>query len=118
MSSIPLHPGDSASQQGDGSVAIVGMACAFPSARNVQEFWQNIVDGKDCAHDVDPMRWDPAVFLSDDPNRDDRVYCKRGGFLGTSFAFDPARYGAMPNAIPGAEPDQFLVLRTAYEFLV
>ncbi len=91
------------------------MACTFPQARNVQEYWQNIVDGKDCVHNVDPQRWDPDVFFSDDPHLDDRVYCKRGGFLGTSFAFEPVRYGAMPSAIPGAEPDQFLVLRTAYE---
>lgn len=28
------------------AVAVVGMACRFPGARNVEEFWQNLVAGK------------------------------------------------------------------------
>jgi phthiocerol/phenolphthiocerol synthesis type-I polyketide synthase E len=32
-------------------VAIVGMACRFPGARNVEEFWRNLCDG------VETLTW-------------------------------------------------------------
>ncbi|MCA1601957.1 MAG: polyketide synthase dehydratase domain-containing protein [Acidobacteria bacterium] len=98
-----------------GDVAIIGMACTYPRARNTVEFWQNIINGVDAITDVSPERWDSRVFYDPDPEREDRVYCKRGGWLGDSFAFNPLQYGMMPRAVEGAEPDQFLVLRTVYE---
>ncbi len=98
-----------------GDVAVIGMACTFPGARNLAEFWHNIVSGVDAITDVPRERWDPEVFYDPDPNAEDRVYCKRGGYLGGSFAFNPLRCGTMPRAVEGAEPDQFLVLRAVYE---
>jgi acyl transferase domain-containing protein len=46
---------------------------------------------------------------------EDKIYCKKGGFLGSHFAFNPLKYGTMPRTVEGAEPDQFLVLRTVVE---
>jgi len=96
-------------------VAIVGMACTYPQARNLGAFWQNIVDGVDATTDVPPERWDPEVFYHPDPTHEDTVYCQRGGYLGVDFAFNPLKYGTMPRAVDGAEPDQFLVLRAVHE---
>lgn len=98
-------------------VAIVGMACTFPRARNARAFWNNIVHGVDGIGEVDPRRWDPAVFYDPQPGIEDKVYCKHGGYLENSFAFNPLRFGTMPKAVLGAEPDQFLVLRCAHEAL-
>ena len=91
------------------------MACTFPGARNLAEFWRNIVGGVDCIIDVPPRRWDPEIFHDPNGSYEDRVYTKKGGFLGVSYAFNPLRYGTMPRAVEGAEPDQFLVLRTVHE---
>ena len=51
-----------------GDVAIVGMSCTYPGARDVRRFWQNIVDGVDATTDVPPERWDPALYYNPDPN--------------------------------------------------
>lgn len=96
-------------------VAIIGMACTYPGARNLGEFWRNIVSGTSCIIDVPHERWNPDVFHDPNGSFEDRVYTRKGGFLGTSFAFNPLRYGTMPRAVEGAEPDQFLVLRTVHE---
>ncbi len=96
-------------------VAIIGMACTYPGARNLNEFWRNITGGVNCIIDVPPERWNPDVFHDPNGNFEDRVYTRKGGFLGTSFAFNPLKYGTMPRAVEGAEPDQFLVLRTVHE---
>ena len=96
-------------------VAIIGMACTYPGARNLGEFWRNITGGVNSIIDVPPERWNPDVFHDPQGSFEDRVYTRKGGFLGTSFAFNPLKYGTMPRAVEGAEPDQFLVLRTVHE---
>jgi acyl transferase domain-containing protein/phosphopantetheinyl transferase len=94
-------------------VAIVGMACRFPGARDLFAFWENILAGKDCTRDVPASRWDPAVFFDPDSKANDRVYCRRGGYLDEPIEFDPGRHGIMPLAVEGGEPEQFLVLDAA-----
>ena len=94
-------------------VAIVGLACRFPGARDASTFWENSVAGRDCTGEVPPDRWDPSVFF-DPASRDvDRVYCKRGGYRDAPITFDPSAHGVMPLAVAGGEPEQFLVLDAA-----
>jgi acyl transferase domain-containing protein len=94
-------------------VAIVGMACRFPVARDLFEFWGNVLAGRDCTREVPADRWDPAVFLDPASTANDRVYCRRGGYLDAPVEFEPTRYGVMPLAVEGGEPEQFLVLDAA-----
>lgn len=115
-----MRGGERAATDPDGvrdEIAIVGMACTFPGARTAAEFWQNIVNGVDAVTDVSPARWDPAVFYDPNPATEDRIYCKKGGWIGDSFAFNPVKFGIMPRTVPGSEPDHFLVLRTVHEAL-
>ena len=94
-------------------IAIVGLACRFPGARTAAEFWENMVAGRDSTGEVPADRWDPAVFFDPASTASDRVYCKRGGYLGAPIAFDPLAHGVMPLAVAGGEPEQFLVLDAA-----
>lgn len=96
-------------------VAIIGMACLFPGAPNLDAYWQNIVSGVDAITDVPADRWDPAVFYDAVSSADDRLYCKRGGYLGDLSQFNPLDYGIMPNTVDGGEPEQFLSLWVAHE---
>ncbi len=94
------------------AVAIVGMAALFPGAGDLDTYWRNIVGGVDAVTDVPAGRWDPSYF---DPGATtaDRFYCRRGGFVDDLAHFDPTRFGIMPVAVDGAEPDQLLALRVA-----
>lgn len=98
-------------------VAIVGLACAFPKARTAADFWNNIVRGVDAIDDVPPNRWETDWFFEPGSKDVHKICSKRGGYLGSSFYFNPLETGTMPRAIEGAEPDQFLVLRTVHEAL-
>jgi len=99
-----------------GDVAIIGMDCIFPSAPDINVFWQNIVSKVDAITDVPPDRWDPEIYFDPDSTSNDRVYCKRGGYLGQT-QFNPLNYGIMPNAVHGGDPSQFLALKIAYQAL-
>lgn len=104
-------------QPASGEVAIIGMACIFPGAPNLEAYWRNIASGVDAVTDVPPGRWDPEVYYDPASTSPDRVYCKRGGFLGDLARCDPLAYGIMPVVIKAGEPDQILSLRVAHEAL-
>src|SRR5689334_954982 len=94
-------------------VAIVGLACRFPGAPDADAFWRDTLHARDCTGDTPPDRWDPSVFFDPDAASNDRVYCRRGGFLDAPIPFDAGRHGVMPLAVAGGEPEQFLVLDSA-----
>ncbi|HKA91087.1 MAG TPA: polyketide synthase, partial [Haliangiales bacterium] len=93
-------------------VAIIGMACLFPGAPDLETFWRNVRDGVDAIRDVPPGRWDPA-FYDPGARAADRFYCRRGGFVDELARFDAAAHGIMPVAAAAAEPDQLLALELA-----
>ena len=89
-------------------VAIVGIASCYSQARNTEQFWSNIINKVDAITEVPKDRIDPDAFYDPTPGKEDKIYCKKGGWLGSSYAFNPLKYGTMPRTIEGAEPDQFL----------
>lgn len=100
-----------------GDVAIIGMACIFPGAPDVETYWRNIVSGVDAVTDPPAGRWDADIFLDPQSTSPDRIYCKRGGYLGDLARCEPAQYGLMPIIMRAGEPDQILALRVAHEAL-
>jgi len=93
-------------------VAIVGMACLFPGAASLREYWTNILCRVDATRDVDPARWLPELFHDPARRSRDSTPSKRGGFL-DAIVFDPARYGIPPSSLAAVEPVQLLALEVA-----
>ena len=98
-------------------IAIIGMACLFPDAPDLASFWQNIVTKVDAITDPPAEAWDAEIYYDPDSTTNDRVYCKKGGFIGPLAHFDPVEYGIMPLALHGGEPDQWLALHVAHAAL-
>ncbi|MER6995558.1 beta-ketoacyl synthase N-terminal-like domain-containing protein [Streptomyces sp. NPDC000410] len=99
--------------------AIVGMGAVFPGAADLSAYRRNLFAGTDAIGDVPADRWDPEVYYdprgANGPARSDRFYCRRGGFVDDLASFDPTRFGIMPTAVTGAEPDQLLALHATAE---
>jgi acyl transferase domain-containing protein/phosphopantetheinyl transferase len=94
------------------SIGIVGMACVFPGAPDLETYWRNLRTGVDAIGEVPAARWDP-VFYDPASSASDRFYCRRGGFIDAYASFDATGFGIMPVAARGAEPDQLLALQVA-----
>ncbi|WP_186019656.1 SDR family NAD(P)-dependent oxidoreductase [Burkholderia gladioli] len=65
-------------------IAVIAMSGRFPDADNLDEYWANLVAGRDCITEIPPHRWSLDGFYSED--RQDaieagRSYNKWGGFL-------------------------------------
>ncbi|KPM53925.1 beta keto-acyl synthase [Frankia sp. R43] len=100
----------------DTPIAIVGMAGLFPHARDVREFWQNIVDARDCIEDIPASRWNIDDYYDADPTRPDHTYSRRGGFV-PDVDFDPLEFGLPPNQLEVTSTLQTLSLVVARDLL-
>nr|AIE12107.1 putative NRPS/PKS hybrid synthase module E2C [uncultured bacterium] len=96
-------------------VAIVGMACRFPGARNVDEFWQNLAGGVESITRLSDEEilaaGVPAAVLSR-PN-----YVKAAPVLDDPSAFDAAFFGYSPMEARAMDPQQRLLLELAHAAL-
>lgn len=101
------------SQYSDKDIAIIGMAGIFPEAPNADKFWQNIINKVDAISDPPEDAWEAELFYDPDSAENDRVYCKKGGYIGRIATFNPLQNGVMPKQVAGGEPDQWLALELA-----
>lgn len=90
-------------------IAIIGMSCMLPGARDIRTYWNNILSRVDAITEVPAQRWDWQVYYDPDKSAPDRIYSKWGGFL-ADHPFDPGRYGMPPAALPSIDPLQLLTL--------
>lgn len=100
-----------------GRIAIVGMSCIFPGAPNLASFWSNIISGVDAIRDVSDDEWDAGKYYDPNAQGFGKTYCKRGGFITEYAEFDPLKFGVMPFAVNGTDPDQLLALKLAHDAL-
>ncbi|HEU4403439.1 MAG TPA: polyketide synthase, partial [Candidatus Polarisedimenticolia bacterium] len=99
-----------------GDVAIIGMACLFPQAPDLEAYWENILAGVDAVGEA-PADSAAGRILDPSATTNDRLYTTRGGYLGDLATFDPMEFGVMPRAVDGAEPEHFVALRLAHDAL-
>ena len=96
-------------------IAIIGMSALFPGAKNLQAYWQNILNKFDAVTQA-PDKW-VNTYLDANSRQSDRIYTSKGGFLGDLARFDPIEFGIMPNSVDGGDPDHFLALKVSKEAL-
>ena len=73
------------------AIAIVGVGAILPDAPNAPAFWENIKNGRYSVTEVDPKRWDPALYYDPDPSAPDKTYSKIGGWV-REFAWEPVKW--------------------------
>ncbi|MFQ4144610.1 beta-ketoacyl synthase N-terminal-like domain-containing protein [Chlorogloeopsis sp. ULAP02] len=94
-------------------IAIIGIASLFPQAKNVQEYWQNIVNKLDCITDIPSTHWSVEDYYDPNPRTpEDKTYCKKGGFL-PHVDFNPMDFGIPPNILEVTDVSQLLGLLVA-----
>ncbi|WP_255298559.1 SDR family NAD(P)-dependent oxidoreductase [Brevibacillus dissolubilis] len=95
-------------------IAIIGMAGRYPQARNIQEFWQNLMEGKDCISEVPASRWDWKE-LEDLTSPSGKTLSKWGGFIDDQDCFDPQFFRISPREAEIMDPQERLFLETCWE---
>lgn len=95
-------------------IAIVGMACRFPGARNYNEFWENLIQGKNSIAQIPPERWRWEDYYGDPEKDRNKTRIKWGGFIEDIDKFDPLFFNISPNEAKYIDPQHRLFLESAW----
>ncbi|WJQ79782.1 SDR family NAD(P)-dependent oxidoreductase [Brevibacillus brevis] len=98
----------------DEEIAIIGMAGRYPEARNLQEFWINLKEGKDCIKEVPKSRWDWQQF-GELKSPSGKQLSKWGGFIEDPDCFDSPFFRISPREAETMDPQERLFLETCWE---
>ncbi|MCH9731294.1 MAG: SDR family NAD(P)-dependent oxidoreductase, partial [Actinomycetia bacterium] len=101
----------------DEPIAIVSVSCRFPGAPDPEAFWEVLAGGVDAIKEVPEDRFDIDEFYDADPDMPGKTYTRFGGFLDGIDGFDPEFFGISPREAVWIEPQQRLMLETAWEGL-
>lgn len=93
-------------------VAIIGMACIFPGAPDLEAYWASILQGRDSVREVPAERWNIAQYYDNGEPRSGKSVSKWGGFIADT-PFDPVLFGIPPQSLAAIEPVQLLSLAVA-----
>ncbi|MBB4952059.1 putative biosynthetic protein (TIGR04098 family) [Agrobacterium vitis] len=100
--------------KGRGDIAVVGMACRFPGASNIAEFWDNLARGVSSIREVPANRWDSQALYAPTPVPG-KTNSKWGGFLDGVEDFDPAYFGIHERDAAEVDPLIRLALEVGVE---
>ena len=97
-------------------VAIIGMAGRFPGARNIGEFWLNLLAGVESISRFDKGELESPIF-EDPAARDQANFVPARGVLDGIEMFDAEFFGINPKEAQVLDPQQRLFLEAAWEAL-
>jgi amino acid adenylation domain-containing protein len=95
-------------------IAIIGMAGRFPGAKNLEEFWELMAEGKEGISFFTDSELDHSIPAS---VKNDPAYVKARGLLDGADQFDADFFGFNPRSAELMDPQQRVFLEIAWEVL-
>jgi acyl transferase domain-containing protein/acyl carrier protein len=97
-------------------LAVIGMACRFPGAPNLDAYWRLLREGIDAIGPVPAERWSDRDFPSA-TKQPGKVAFQGGGFLENIDQFDARFFEITQREARSLDPQQRLLLEIAWETL-
>ncbi|MGZ8868875.1 MAG: beta-ketoacyl synthase N-terminal-like domain-containing protein, partial [Thermoanaerobaculia bacterium] len=96
------------------AIAIIGISGRYPEAVDLEAYWNNLREGKDCVVEVPRERWDWREYYTEDRTRAGHHYSKWGGFIAGVDEFDPLFFNISPKEAKSIDPQERLFLQHAW----
>ena len=90
-------------------IAVIGMACRLPGAKNVNEYWQNLKAGRESI-----SFFSPEELIEAGVNPEQNNYVNAKGYLDSLKSFDADFFGYSPREAQTMDPQQRLFLEESY----
>ncbi|WP_410511156.1 type I polyketide synthase [Paenibacillus sp. BR2-3] len=87
----------SETEEQDNRIAVIGIGCHFPGARDKESFWNNLRQGVDSISEVPTSRWDTDELYSP-VHAEGKSISKWGGFIEDIELFDAEYFEIRENA--------------------
>ena len=91
-------------------IAVIGLGCRFPHARDPEQFWQMLCRGEDAVSEVPASRWPMEDFYDPNPDAPGKMSTRWAGMLDAVDEFDPEFFGISPREAISMDPQQRLML--------
>ncbi|MGL4308871.1 MAG: amino acid adenylation domain-containing protein [Paracoccaceae bacterium] len=109
----PVITSPAPGEQGEGLIAIVGLAGRFPGARSADEFWKGLVEGREMISHFTPEELD--VDLSPTDPNGQFVYAR--GVMPDAELFDAKHFNIPPREAERMDPQHRILLEVAQDAL-
>ncbi len=99
-------------------VAVIGMWCRFPGGCDSPEkFWDFLITGQDAIAPIPEDRFDASEFYDPEGKAPGKMFTNQGGFLSNIDLFDADFFGISPREAIMTDPQQRILLETAWNSL-
>lgn len=99
------------------AIAIIGIGCRFPGAKDARAFWNLLRNGVDAIREVPAERFNLHDFWDPDPSAPGKMVTRWGGFIEQVDQFDAHFFGISPREAARMDPQQRLLLEVTWEAL-
>lgn len=114
----PLRGAKAASMRAAEPLAVIGVACRLPGGVVTEEGLREfLMRGGDAVSEVPSSRWNADDIYSDEPYVPGHANSRWGGFIDDYLGFDASFFGIPPYMAEKIDPQQRLMLETAFEAL-
>jgi polyketide synthase PksJ len=96
------------------AIAIIGMSGRFPGAQDLEAFWANLAEGRECVSELRPERWRLPSLHADAA---DGGFAWRAGLLEGMDEFDAPFFGMARAEAEQMDPQHRLFLQEAWRAL-
>jgi acyl transferase domain-containing protein len=94
-------------------IAVIGMSCRFPKANDVEEYWENIKNGRECMEELSEDELEHAGISREIYHQEN--YIKRTPSIADIDKFDADFFKISPKEAAYMDPQQRLILEKAWE---
>jgi acyl transferase domain-containing protein len=99
------------------AVAVIGLSGRYPQATDLDVFWQNLVNGRDCISEIPRARWDWRAYYSAEGRAPGKITSKWGGFIDDVDRFAPLFFSIAPREAACMDPQERLFLEESWNAL-
>ena len=98
-------------------IAIIGVSGRYPLSPDLETFWENLSQGKNCITEIPESRWNHDLYFTPEPSNSGNTYSKWGGFLADVDKFDALFFNISPREAQLMNPNERLFLETVWELM-
>ncbi|MBW8688278.1 SDR family NAD(P)-dependent oxidoreductase [Chitinophaga rhizophila] len=95
-------------------IAIIGMSGQFPQSPDLNIYWDNLRNGKDCVTEVPATRWPVEQYFDKDVKAPGKTNSKWMGVLEDADKFDPLFFNISPAEAALMDPQQRVFLENCW----
>jgi len=96
------------------SIAIIGMACRYPDANSIDEFYSNLLNRKHSLQVIPKTRWDHSRYYTTNPKNVYQTNAQHMGIIDEIDLFDPQFFNINMRDATHMDPQHRLTLEMCY----